>query len=351
MLGFAISSRICTVRFTKKNKMSVHNRGVVASLGVNIDSMETELHVRSWHGQTFWIKSVCKLKNKLLFWGASTDKLLLAASNDTVPKLLVFDLEIRTCAVAHRFSPLAAEDGGAIILSFACSGSGRSIAMCLFEYPTDIVVHVASVDDHGGFRVRCFQEEGFHGMEVNLDPLLHVCFLGQAASELVAVNNRNGKVFWLGSEVLNHGNEHGHGQDQSMMFRPLPFVPMQGSMLSSCHFSGDIITAVTHVCGSCIMVAIVLRRPNGNGHQLEEFQVVDGTVHFTEHPVEVKSRAITPFMTGNMVHISQEVDVGVTVRGPSSRSVLPYLYSMQLGELRQCWMEACIRAIARKFYW
>lgn len=264
-------------------------------------------------------------------------------------------LETRTCAVAHRFSPLAAEDGGAIILSFACSGSGRSIAVCLFEYPTDIVVHVASMDDHGGFRVRCFQEEGFHGMDFNSDPLLHVCFLGQAASELVAVNNRNGKVFWLGSEVLNHGNEHGHehghGQDQSMMFRPLPFVPMQGSMLSSCHFSGDIITAVTHVCGSCIMVAIVLRRPNGNGHQFQEFQVVDGTVHFTEHPVEVKSRAITPFMTGNMVHISQEVDVGVTVRGPSSWSVLPYLYSMQLGELRQCWMEACIRAIARKFYW
>jgi hypothetical protein len=76
----------------KKNKMSVHDRGVVASLGVNIDSVETELHVRSWHGQTFRIKSVCKLKNKLLFWGASTDKLLLAASNDTVPKLIVFDL-------------------------------------------------------------------------------------------------------------------------------------------------------------------------------------------------------------------------------------------------------------------
>lgn len=269
----------------------IHARGITAWLQtIPGDTHErSSLFVTRGEETPFTIDTDYKLGGRLLYWGSSTKRFLLATNDERFepPGLFVFDLKKRKC---NHLCCLPSRQymSERSIKSVTCSGSGRTIAAYVEEADLLASIYVLSVDKRRQFvySTRTFACEF---PDVLCEKALP-CFMGPIATELVAVNMFSGDVFRLG-----HEDSCGVMHFESSMTRTGTVFPDEEDVQDM------EVQAVAHVQGSSTLLALAVQADGDSVWGVFEM-------------CNARPRVLVPKSKGGpMEDIAQTPGVGVTV--------------------------------------
>ena len=301
---------------------------IIAQRGVVAEVVDRSVLSVTRHGESFSIdagvKLTCLPSSLAVFLGSSTDRYLAVPTESRDGGLHVFDLEERTCA------KFGVWDNADLIHAMVCSWSGRHVAVVVGDRRWQVQSILVTSIDLAGRSMSTVSIVDFHH-KTGLGDVLLPCFVGTRASMLVGVRLRDGNVFALGHEDVATGTWVERVPDC------IGRVP------------GDI-EDVVGVSGTDSMLALVGRPNKESAWAVMEvivspfgFMPAKELKWYQRDALSIRHES--RWYRGDALSIRHEIGTGahVCVEGGSC-VVLPQFYSMNLGVLRQCWMEACIRS-------
>ncbi len=329
---------------------AARKRRIGACEAVEVGSFHWTFVGRRATGKVFSFSVAFPIRNRLLFWGNSTNRYLLTSkcTNYAYPEVYCIDLEKCTCERLFAF-PKRENGQDANISCLTSSGSGRTIAAFVEEDNTaSVCVASVDVDTKFVFSFRVFACEDI-GRGQPLPLCNFPCFIGPSASDLVVVDDKG--------NIHNLGRENG----SEMEFKCVSRVPYLGNVFAEGRPEQMNVNSVCHVSGSNSLLALVSNNEYGEHDVPFMWEVVhvvledvnpafDTEVHWTR-------QVVIPMTSGQELlvdDVSHAVGVGVTVSYRAMPLESPYSYwfptllSMKLGRVRKAWMMACIRSTERK---
>jgi hypothetical protein len=325
-------SRKSAVLLCRKGEAFV--RFIRRDYGCNLTSgLKVKREKRCYSTLRIWLPLGTVLdEHQLIYQGTSSDRFVLStyAGGTTPVGLIVFDVERgaykHLCALPTRDLNWRKS----AVTAIACSGSGSTIAASVREenFRTICVVSV-DLDTHSVSNIRCVACEEFDCMYERVLP----CFIGVGASELVAVECIEGYVFRVGRED-NRDMQFVHAGHQPVVGKLLEFDVCADGCAPSIESFTSYIAHVLNIPGSSTLLALVT-----HGHSWEVCEAdLDG-----EGPM--RKRTVIPRTDGEVASFSQVPGYGLYMYDHHGDICsLSTLYSMKLGVMRQCWMEACLCA-------
>jgi hypothetical protein len=307
------------------------------------------------------IKTGLTLDYGLLFVGSATDRFAVASFARAVyaPGLVLFDFEEGVCDFLHGFSQRALKCYCSSVSSLACSGSGSTIAAVVSESSCGLCsVHILSVDVtarvvHSTRIIPC----EWMTRDCPIVPLVQVCFVGPCGSALIAVHGGTGNVVQLGREQRN--SIMGFEAAQAMPLLKRLLDDDGGRLLDDNDNDDDDddvwdeIVSVACVHGTSTVLALVRHHTDeSTDDQAASWGVVEASL---DQP-HVTGAFVRDNWQGVPEAIYHETGTGVVIvhkDGKSGVECMRYTlfskwYSMKLGVMRQCWMEACLRAAVQQ---
>jgi hypothetical protein len=298
------------------------------------------------HGEVFSIRTGLYVENDLLFLGSLTDRFAIASTSheDYPPGIVLFDLEERDCDHLYGFPHSGSGGQYCNVHSLACSGSGNTIAAVVSEFSGDVFnIHVLSLDSTKEFvyntrTIPCERIEP--GFSYSL-----VCFIGSTGSSLIVVHYRSGHVFRLGQE-LGNGVMNYEAVEDSAVGRILANLDDDDADADADDGHGHIwdeIVSVACVHGTNTILALLCH----HYYVTPSWGIVEASLDADD----VTGTLVMDGSVGSPVAISHETGVGVVVYldEDEDHKVYSDWYSMDLGVMRQCWMEACVRTMFWKW--
>ncbi len=303
----------------------MQGRGVCISLAPFGSEMEVQRGGRRFSIQTKYVRATM-----MQFQGRTTDRFLYCCRRGYDASLVLIDLEYQTCNFLYRFPNFYASKE-IVLTALASSGCGRTVAVTVREDQSEYsgrgfwgFVHVATFDAEGRFvtSLRTYSCE-----DLGSDDAIPV-FLGHEASELVIVNG-DGDLFRVGYE---------DSKSCEMKFCRMP--EYLGHFLDS---HAQYVHAACSLTGTDSFLIFVVHSSLQRTWEVRWIQQGTNEQFFSRVVFSSKGTGI---QWTAVEAISHATGVGVMLHTREQVHIFSVL-TMELGPMRQAWMQACIR-VGRK---